>query len=77
MCSRDVAAFSSAPTASNVSRDLLRVLGTRALEEQVPVEMRDAARSSRSSRAQRGPTPVRNLSATEQTFGAFSDTLRY
>jgi hypothetical protein len=52
-----------------------RAGGTGALEEQVLVEVRDAARS-RSSRAPREPTPVRNPSATERTFGTFSDTLR-
>jgi hypothetical protein len=73
VCSRDVAAFSSAPIASKVSAISCASYERDPLNRRCSMKWETPARSSRSSRE---PAPIQKPIATERTLGTRSEMTR-
>src|SRR5205823_3077529 len=73
VCSREVAAFSSAPIASKVSATCCASYERVPLNSRCSMKCETPARSSFSSRA---PAPIQKPSETDRTLGTFSEITR-
>src|SRR4051794_14378669 len=73
VCSREVAAFSSAPIASKISAICCASYDCEPLNSRCSMKCETPARSSFSSRE---PAPIQNPSDTERTLGTFSEITR-
>src|SRR5438128_957169 len=73
VCSREVAAFTSAPIASNVSAICCASYEREPLNSKCSMKCETPARSMRSSRE---PAPIQKPIETERTLGTFSEMTR-